>query len=278
MIEDYRKTLFPYAYNILGSSEDAKDAVQDVISAFIANSRTGIEDEKNYLIKSTVNHAINIKNRRQKIKYSNNTWLPEPYATEEADTGINLKDIVSYSMLVLLEQLNPKERAVFILKEGFGYSHEEIADVLSTNVENARKLLSRARTKIGERKPSEAAPVSSAFLEKYITAIRERNTKMLETILADDISYAADGGGRMKIMKASEQGLIAVGNLLMTIFHTYQTTQSIRETKINHQPAVLFYEGTMLKACQVFTISEGKIQEINTIVDPEKLKNLTTSQ
>src|SRR5688572_8380418 len=105
MINDYRQTLFPYAYNILGSSEDAKDAVQDVVSSFVSSSSAGIENEKGYLIKSVVNHSINIKNRRKKIKYGDATRLPEPYSTNEADTGINLQEILSYSMMILLEQL-----------------------------------------------------------------------------------------------------------------------------------------------------------------------------
>jgi RNA polymerase sigma-70 factor (ECF subfamily) len=278
MINDYRQTLFPYTYNILGSSEDAKDAVQDVVSSFISSSRTGIQDEKNYLIKSVVNHSINIKNRRKKIKYQDTTWLPEPYATEEADTDINLREIISYSLLILLEQLNPKERAVFILKEGFGYSYEEIAEVLSTNVENARKLLSRARTKLSKNakpSPSTNKLPTEKFLERYVTAMQERNVASLEQILSDDITYTADGGGKVKLLKDKCHGVTEVANLLITVYHKFQTTHSYAETEINHQPALLFYEGSALKACQIFAVSGDRIQQINTIVDPDKLKNLS---
>jgi RNA polymerase sigma-70 factor (ECF subfamily) len=280
MIKDYRQTLFPYAYNILGSSEDDKDAVQDVVSSFISSSRSGIQDEKNYLIKSVVNHSINIKNRRKKIRYEDTTWLPEPYATEEADTGINLREIVSYSLLVLLEQLNPKERAVFILKEGFGYSHEEIAEVLSTNVENARKLLSRARTKLGRTTKPSPSPnklPTEKFLERYITAIQERNVKSLEHILSEDITFYADGGGKVQLLRDKCRGAAEVADLLIAVYHKFQTTQSHAETEINHQPALLFYEGSQLKACQIFAISGDRIQQINTIVDPDKLKNLSSN-
>ena len=121
-MKDYQSILFPYAYNILGSSEDAKDAVQDVLYKYLASPREGIENEKNYLIRSVVNRSIDIKNSKKKI-VPDDVWLPEPIATEKADTDINLSDIVTYSLMVLMEQLNPKERAVFILKEGFGYSH-----------------------------------------------------------------------------------------------------------------------------------------------------------
>jgi RNA polymerase sigma-70 factor (ECF subfamily) len=277
MINDYRQTLFPYAYNILGSAEDAKDAIQDVVSGFVSSPKAGIENERGYLIKSVVNHSINIKNRRKKIKYGDTTRLPEPYATNEADTGINLQEILSYSMMILLEQLNPKERAVFILKEGFGYSHDEIAEVLSTNVENARKLLSRARTKLDQSTKASHSPgklPSGKFLERYMTAIRERNMKALEDILSEDITYLADGGGKVKLVKDRAYGVTDVTDLLITVYHTFQTTLSFVETEINHQPALMFYEGQQLKACQIFMISGRRIQQINTIVDPDKLKNL----
>jgi len=114
-VKDYQSILFPYAYNILGSSEDAKDAVQDVLYKYLASPKEGIENEKSYLIKGVINQSINIKNKKKKI-VPGDVWLPEPIATEEADTNINLSDIVSYSLMVLMERLNPKERAVFILK------------------------------------------------------------------------------------------------------------------------------------------------------------------
>lgn len=154
MVKDYQTILFPYAYNILGAVEDAKDAIQDVLYNYLAASREHIDNEKNYLIKSVINQALNIKQKKKQVKLGD-VWLPEPVATDSVDTNINLDDVASYSMLVLLEQLNPKERAVFILKESFGYSHEEIAEVLTITVEGSRKLLSRARTRLNEsRQPA----------------------------------------------------------------------------------------------------------------------------
>ena len=108
---DYQQILFPYAYNILGSVEDARDIVQDVLAKFYAENREDIASEKAYLIKSVINHAINTKTRRRKTVQPE-VWLPEPVATESADANVYLKDILSYSLLVLLERLNAKERAV----------------------------------------------------------------------------------------------------------------------------------------------------------------------
>ena len=136
-MKDWLSILFPYAYNILGSVEDAKDAVQDVLYKHFSDRQKTVEHEKAYLIKAVINQSINLKEKNKRIQYGDE-WLPEPIATEASDKATDLNDIAAYSLLILLEKLNPKERAVFILKEGFGYSHEDIAEVLSATVENSR--------------------------------------------------------------------------------------------------------------------------------------------
>lgn len=212
-LKEYPHILFPYAYNILGSAEDARDVIQDVLTKFYTDAREDIANEKAWLVKSVINHAINTKTRRRRTVQPE-VWLPEPVATESADANIYLKDILSYSLLVLLEKLNAKERAIFILKESFDYPHDEIANILSITEEHSRKLLSRARSKLF--KPGGTAEVS----------IRDE--------------------------------------------------RAVKITEINHQPAFLFYNRDQLISCQVFDVSpvDGRILQINSVVDPEKLKNI----
>lgn len=278
-MENYQRILLPYAYNILGSVEDAKDAIQDVLSNFLASGREDIENVKGYLIKSVINQSVNMKNKRKRLSFEDNR-LPEPFATEEADTDINLKDIVSYSLLILLEQLNPRERAVFILKEAFGYTHEEIAEVLSSNVEHSRKLLSRAKAKLNPArksvKPWSQRNIHESMLEKYVHAIRSRDTSALENLLSRDIAYFADGGEKIKVIRKTCTGLHDVADLVIFSYHKFNAASSVVHTEINHQPALLYYQGTTLQACQVFDIPPGKskIARIFTVVDPEKLRNL----
>lgn len=145
-METLRRLLITYAYNITGSYEDAKDIVQDAYIKFM-NVEKDIENKKAYLIRSVINLSINFKKKQKKLLFEYpGMWLPEPVATEKADMEINSKEILSYSLMVLLEKLNAKQRAVFILREAFNYDHEEIADVLRITVENSRKILSRAKS------------------------------------------------------------------------------------------------------------------------------------
>jgi RNA polymerase sigma factor (sigma-70 family) len=274
VLKDYQHILFPYAYNILGAVEDAKDAIQDVLYNYLAAAKEGIENEKNYLIKSVINQALNIRQKKRQVKLGE-VWLPEPVATETADTNINLHDIASYSMLILLEQLNPKERAVFILKESFGYSHEEIAEVLGITTEGSRKLLSRARTRLNESKQPATSrnAVPSGLLHNYIHAIRSRDTQTLENLLSRDVTFYADGGSKMNVVKKISIGLHEVAELLLYIYEKYDAGFTVVESEINHQPAFLYYNDTVLVACQILSISaaDGKIFQISNVVDPDKL-------
>ncbi len=277
-MKDYQRTLFPYAYNILGSSEDAKDAIQDVMVKYMASPQKEITDEKNYLIRGVINQSINIRKKKQRIA-GDPLWLPEPIATEKADTSINRDEIISYSMMVLLEHLNPKERAAFILKEAFDYSHEDIAQALSITVENSRKLLSRAKNKLTVPvKPIDETPLNAnAYMENYMAVIKSGDVKSLEKMLAEEVSVSTDGGGKIKIVRAFIQGLYEASKLLLYVFQTYQQKNTVKLSAVNHQPALLFYDGGTLVNCQVFDLEPvtGKILRIYSMVDPEKLKNIT---
>lgn len=272
-----QRMLFPYAYNILGSAEDAKDVIQDVVSNYVARNQEGIEDEKNYLIRSVINRAINAKKRKRKIIGQSEVWLPEPVATDDAaDRNLYLKDILSYSLLVLLEKLQATERAVFILKESFDYTHLEIAQALSITEEHSRKLLSRARAKLFKPGPGtkQRDAHASVLLERYVDAIQRRDVPQLESLLSADIAHYADGGPNIHVVKKVCIGVPQVADLITMAYHRFLAKLTMRLVWVNYQPAFAFYDGDRLAVCQVFHIDkEGKILQISTIVDPEKLRN-----
>lgn len=269
--ENYQKKLFPYAYNILGSAQDAIDVIQDVMLKQITKPKDELENETGYLIKSVINQSINLKKRKQKT-VSESMWLPEPI--EMADSNINREEILSYSMLVLLEQLNPKERAVFILKEAFDYSHQEIGVALSFSTENSRKLLSRAKNILkeagGRLKTASYVPVT--YLQNYVHAIKNENIDSLIEMLSEEIVVRTDGGDKIKIVSERTVGVNSVAELMLYVFKNYQQTLSISLTEVNHQPAFLFYDHDNLVNCQIIEIENSKIARIYSIVDPDKLK------
>lgn len=276
MQDNYRK-LLTYAYNIVGSYEDAKDLVQDVIEKFITLDKSNIRDESNFLIKSTINHSINFKNRHSK-KEVFGEWLPEPVSFDNAETKLIKEQTAGYTMLVLLENLNPKERAVFILKEGFSYSHSEIAELLEISPDNSRQLLSRAGKQLKDisyMPDNFNSTINSDVLKKYQKALNESKIKDIESLLVNDIKLTADGGKEVKVVKATEVGKTATATLLAYVQQQFLSGKTFSFHNFNHQPAICFWQNEKLYNCQILSIdNQGQIQQIYSIVDPVKLKNL----
>lgn len=271
-MDSLRPMLTSYAYNILGSYEDAKDIVQDVMLEMIKRTGTGIENEKAYLTRSVINRAINARNKLQKMQsgYPGN-WLPEPVATETADAELNQKDILSYSLMVLLEKLDARQRAVFILKEAFSYEHEEIAEVLDISIENSRKILSRARKELQNEPINEIVKTPTEYLDKYMEVIRSRDIKKLEQLLSNDIVLVSDGGGKAA---AALNPLIGVENtalFLSGIFNKFYHDRHFEFGEVNHHPAIFYYENEQLVNCQIFEFRNGLIHRVYMMRNPDKL-------
>jgi RNA polymerase sigma-70 factor (ECF subfamily) len=274
-MESLRPLLITYAYNILGSVDEAKDVVQDAFLKFIEKDNAAIENQKAYLVRSVINLSINQKKRQRKLVANYpGQWLPEPVATEFADNAINRKEILSYSLMVLLEKLNPKQRAVFILKEGFNYDHEEIAEVLDITVENSRKLLSRSKALLQEAQPVEEKTVSLDYLNKYMHVIHAGDMQGLERLLTDEITVISDGGGKVTAFMKPVKGRESVVALLMGITKKFYHHIRLEQKWINHQPALFYYDDDKLVNCQVFSITNGHIDKIYFMRNPDKLKEL----
>lgn len=252
--------LIKYAYNILGSYEEARDVVQDVLVDKLSRNGYGIRNENAYLTRSVINRAINAKNRQKKLlsDYPGN-WLPEPVPTESADHNLHQKEILCYSLMVLLEKLDARQRAVFILKEAFDYDHEEIAHVLRISVENSRKILSRAKKELKTLGGASTAKTPSDYLDKYIEIIRNGDTARLEQLLSDDIVLVSDGGGKAVAALHPVVGKETALLFLSGIYRKFYHDRRIEKGVVNHHPALFFYEDGQLVTCQVFELRNEKI-------------------
>ncbi|WP_276481845.1 sigma-70 family RNA polymerase sigma factor [Paraflavitalea pollutisoli] len=274
-MNEWRPLLTTYAYNITGSLEEARDIVQDAFLKFIPVDSDRIEDKKNYLIRTVINLAINAKKRQQKtISEYPGPWLPEPVATERADAGIVQEEVLSYSLMVLLEKLNVKQRAVFILKEAFDYDHEEIAAVLDISTDNSRKLLSRAKEQLHKGEKITKHPVPADFVNKYLTVIQLGDAKQLEQFLHDEITLISDGGGKAVATTRPLLGMHRVTTFLQGVYNKTYRVLRAEVRQINHEPAILYYHGDQLVTCMVLSIENDRVEHFYFMRNPDKLRLL----
>lgn len=275
-VDDLRPLLTVYAYNILGSYEEAKDTVQDVFLKFMMLEQDNITDKKSYLIRMVINLAIDQKEKyKKRLAAYPGHWLPEPIATDNPETSIARREVLSYSLMVILEKLDSKQRAVFILKEAFDYDHEEIAELLGITTENSRKILSRAKKEL--QSVSEPVKVPMAWLEKYLLVMESGDIRNIEQLLMADATIVSDGGGKATAALNVIKGFKPVSAFLSGLYKKTYSKVHVRRGSVNHQPALFYYEGNKLLTCQIFTVKNGMVENIFFMRNPDKLKNLENS-
>ena len=273
MTDSIYATLRTYAYNILGSYDDASDIVQDVMEKFIGLDKSSIDNTSSYLIKMTINYAINYKKRSKKFSIYG-TWLPEPIYTDSTDHNLLKDQVADYTMLVLFEKLNVKERAVFVLKEAFDYKHDEIAKVLDMTAVNSRKILGRAKAKLGEKSIVHKA-VSKHKIKPYLKALKSADIQKLEALFSSDITLMADGGNSVKVVTRLTQGIENTAQILQYIYAMFLDNKPYELTTINHLPAIVYKLNGITTNCMIFEFDDNeKLRALYSMVDPEKLKRL----
>src|ERR671935_2961360 len=199
-----RPLLFSIAYRMLGSASEAEDIVQEAFLRFHRATEEGekIDSPKAFLSTVTTRLSIDhLRSARVRRESYTGTWLPEPLVTgEEPDVADHAEtaDSLSMAFLVLLESLSPVERAVFLLREVFDYPYSEIAQVIGKSEDNTRQLAVRARRHVEDRKPRFEADrkARDELAGRFFAAAEEGDTEGLVKLLADDVVFYGDGGGK----------------------------------------------------------------------------------
>ena len=270
-MEELRHSLILYAYNILGSYEEAKDVVQDVYLKMTQVDQETVRDKKLYMIRMAINLAIDQKRKQQKLRETYpGQWLPEPIATDNPETSIHRREILSYSVMVLLEKLDPKQRAVFILKEAFDYGHDEISNLLGITVENSRQILSRARQDL-KTSASPDTKVQRELVQQYMKVLEQGDVKGLEKLLTDEITVISDGGGKAPAFMNPVHGINSVSALLQGLFRKGYNQAHSEIGWVNHQPAIFYYHDGKLMTVQIFGIENEHVENIFYIRNPDKM-------
>lgn len=282
--ETYQSYLFSIAYRMLGSAMDAEDMVQEAYLRYQASSHETILSLKAYLTTILTRLCIDqlhLAYRQREIYLG--PWLPEPIITAYASIpGVEedtvMQESLSLAFLAMLEQLQPVERAVFLLREVFDYDYVDIAEFVDRKEAACRQLYSRAKKHLADSQHRYVVPpeVHQRLLTSYIEAVRAGDKNSLMDLLADDVKLVADGGG--KVPGAAIHPVIGrtevAGFSLGVNTRFLPSVINIELSEVNYQPAIIVRSG--LRALVVMTIEvEGQlIKNVRFMANPDKLSHL----
>ena len=281
--EAQRPRLFWLAYRLLGSASEAEDAVQDAYLRLHGADPVFIESLPAWLTKAVTNLCLNrLTSARARREVYPGPWLPEPVLTDDRTLGpqqtAEQRESVSIALLSLMERLNPTERATFVLREAFAYSHSEIAEILEMSEANVRQLYRRARQRLGERRQRFQPDLAQwrRLVDRFFTAAGAGDVAGLIEILTADVTSTADGGGKVAAARRPISGRERTASYLARALSKNLPQRRLRldVAEVNGEPAVLAFDGDTLSGVLCFEITGDQIAALRILANPDKLRFL----
>ncbi|MEU2855834.1 RNA polymerase sigma-70 factor [Streptomyces syringium] len=273
---EHRSLLFTIAYEMLGSATDAEDVLQESYLRWSAADQAAVEHPRAYLVRVVTRQALNhlraVKARREEYV---GTWLPEPIRTApEVSEDVILSESVSMAMMLVLETLNPAERAVFVLHDVFGYTHGEIAASIGKTEVTVRQIAHRARRHVHARRrrfePDSAA--TREIVQRFLHATTTGEVQALMDLLAPDVVQVSDGGGKVSAARHPITGRADVARFVLGVARTSVTaTTRIEHATYNGMPAARSLTDGELDWLLAFEIHDGQITGLYVMRNPDKL-------
>ncbi|MEU3297562.1 RNA polymerase sigma-70 factor [Streptomyces longwoodensis] len=269
-----RPQLFGIAYRVLGSAAEAEDVVQEAWLRWQNTDRAVVHEPAAFLTTVVTRLAINVaQSARMRRESYVGPWLPEPVDTsQDPHLGAERAEAVEMAVLLLLEKLNPVERAAYVLREAFDYPYARIADILETSEANARQLVSRGRRHLGaERKESVTPAAHRRLLEVFLSAARTGDMAVLEDVLTADVVSYTDGGGIRGASRIPVVGRTHVSRYLAAFAPRFWPQSTTRLVEANGLPAVLVEADGKQVALLCLDIGPQGIQRLMWVMNPAKL-------
>ena len=276
----HRNLLFTVAYEMLGSAADAEDVLQEAWLRWVKVDLEQVRDERAFLVRITTRLALDRLRvlKRRKEAYVG-PWLPEPLLTApDVAEDLELADNVSMAIMLVLETLSPTERAVFVLREAFGFGYDEIAAAVEKSPAAVRQIAHRARRHVEARRPRQ--PVSpteaQAVVESFRLALQTGDFQSLLDILAPDVVLLADGGGLKRAARRPVVGAETVTRYVSKVLTRRGVALTADPTVINGSPALLLSVDGVIDGVLGMRVEESRISGIYYVRNPEKLTRITT--
>jgi len=275
---EHRNLLFTVAYELLGSSQDAEDVLQETWLRWASEEREDVRDPRAYLVRIVSRLSLNRLRTlsRQRETYVG-PWLPEPLLTSpDVADDVELADSVSTAMLLVLETLTPVERAVFCLREVFSLEYAEIAAAVEKSEDAVRQIAHRARSHVAARRPRQEVTVSEqlAVVERFMGAAETGDLQSLLDVLSPDVVLVTDGGGHKK---AALRPILGRDKALRFLMAVSEGPLTARVVQVNGGVGLMIADATGVDDTLVtMLIEDGLVTGLYALRNPEKLAALGT--
>ncbi len=278
VFNQHRELLLGVAYRILGRVADAEDVVQDAWLRWERADRDDVANPRAYLVRVTTRLAID---RLRSIKARHEAyvgpWLPEPLlTTPDAAEPVERAESVSMAMLIVLETLSPLERAVFVLREAFGYPYPEIAEILGRGEPAVRQLASRARDHVQQQRPryDTDRETRREVVERFLAACVGGDLRTLMGVLAPGVTLVADSGGKARAPRRPILGADKVARFLLGAATQPVPDQRIEVVDVNGAPSVVVSSAGVPAAVFMVESAGGQVVMVRALANPDKLARL----
>jgi len=275
----HRNLLFTVAYEILGSAADAEDVLQETWLRWVKVDQAEVREPRAYLVRIATRLALNRLRSAQRRRESYvGPWLPEPLlTTPDVADDVELAESVSLALMVVLETLGPTERAVFVLRDIFGFEFDEIAATLDKTPAAVRQIAHRARAHVEARRPRVAvtAAEARAALDGFRVAVETGDPQAILDVLAPDVVLMSDGGGVKQAALRPIVGADKVARFIVGGMRKAGAVVTAEATVVNGNPALALSVGGELDGVLTARIQDGRITGLYFVRNPEKLTRLT---
>jgi RNA polymerase sigma-70 factor (ECF subfamily) len=272
---EHRDLLFTVAYEMLGSAADAEDVVQEAWLRWREVDPEKVDDPRAYAVRIVTRLALNqmrTLNRRREAYVG--PWLPEPLLTEpDVADDVVLSESVSMAMLVVMDSLSPTERAVFVLREVFGFEHGEIAAAVDKSPAAVRQIAHRAREHVQARRPESTTSRAehAEVTRRFAAAAATGDLEGLLDLLAPDVVLLTDGGG---IKKAALRPIVGVEKVLRFLSAVRPAEWSVDAVLLNGEPCLVIHIAGEVDGIFATRVVGGVVTEFYGVRNPEKLSRL----
>lgn len=280
IFDEHRGLLFGVAYRMLGSVQEAEDVVQDAYLRWRETDKARVENPRAFLTTIVTRLSIDVlRSARKRREQYVGEWLPEPFVadkTHPAD-GLELAESLSTAFLLMLERLNPTERAAFLLREVFDYPYEHIAEMLGKTEANCRQIVKRAKQRVQTAHRRFEAPREEheRLVTGFIAAVNSGDAEAIAGLLTEDAAFHADHGGKVAANKRMIVGADKIGRFMVGIQTRFAPENlQARVATVNGRMGVIVYEGDRPYTAFSFETESGRIAAIYSMRNPDKLAHL----